>query len=599
MPSDPPKPPISNATHGLVGTLKPCTIPSINSTHPNQKAWNAESYTFLDEDCPQTANPTLWQQSHLTSINGLFEVTAGVYQIRGFDVANMTIIEGDTGILVVDPLTSTETAAEALSLYRSVRGERPVSALLYTHSSIDHFGGVQGVLPPEEGVKYNIPIIAPEGFMEAVTNENNFVGNAMARRTMFVYGSSLARDAGGTVGCGIGSSVSTGCSSLIPPNILVKHNEEERVVDGVRIVFQLVKGDGVASEMNCYFSVQRALYFSECLVQGLHAVSSLRGGTAVDVKGWSRVLDEALVLFGEEAEVLCLGHTWPVWGTEEIELVVASQRDLYAYLHDQTVRLMNRGMNGVEIAEVLDLPVGLQDTWHAQGFYGSVSQNVKGIYQRYMGWFDGDAARLWEHPPAENAKRYVFAMGGIDKVIDKAEHFVHEGDLRFAATLLGHAVSADPMHAEAKEFLAGVYTSLGFGAENATWRNYYLSAAQDLGRIPGLQTKTLGSGMKMGQSVDQWFDLLAIRLNGPKAGTECFAIDVHVIDEQRWWRINLSNGALTYRSALAQDGFSGVSGLTLILQKKELFAVLGGVWLQHAQSGDLGLLEKLLSLIED
>ncbi|KAJ5761985.1 uncharacterized protein N7511_005367 [Penicillium nucicola] len=578
MPPNPPKTTISNANYGLVGTLKPCTVPSTNSTNPHQKAWNAESYAFLQSHCPPTANPALWHQSQLTSIHGLFEVTAGVYQIRNFDLSNMTIVEGDTGILVVDPLTSIETAAEALALYRSVRGERPVSALLYTHSHIDHFGGALGILPPlPGGAKYDIPIIAPVGFVAAAMDENLLVGRAMARRTMFVYGSSLARDAGGTVGCGIGSGVSTGEASFIPPNLEVKYSGEERVVDGVRIVFQVVEGgEG-----------------------GMHAVSSLRGGRAVDVKRLSRVLDEALVLFGDEAEVLCLGHTWPVWGTEEIGKVVAGQRDLYAYLHDQTVRLMNRGLNGAEIAEALDLPVGLRDVWHAQGFYGSVSQNVKGIYHRYMGWFDGDAARLWEHPPAENAKRYVFALGGIDKVIDKAEHFAHEGDLRFAATLLGHAVAAEPLHAAATEALAGVYTSLGFGAENATWRNFYLSAAQSLGTIPGLQFKTLGSGMKIGQSVDQWLDLLAIRLNGPRAGTECFALDLHVIDEQRWWRVNLSNGALTHRSALAQDGFSGVSGQTLVLQKKELFDILGGVGRAQSGQSESTLLEKLLSLIEE
>ncbi|OGE47738.1 hypothetical protein PENARI_c037G11701 [Penicillium arizonense] len=589
-----PKTTLTNATYGLVSALKPCTIPS--STNPNHIIWNNEAYSFLQHPCPQTANPNLWHQSQLTTIHGLFEVTAGVYQVRGLDLSNMTIIEGDTGILVLDPLTSTETASEALSLYRSVRGERHVSALLYSHSHIDHFGGAQGILPP--GTKHDIPIIAPEGFMAAAMDENIFVGNAMAKRTMFMYGSSLPRDPAGQIGCGIGSSVAAGSASLIPPNISIKHSGEERVVDGVRIVFQLVPGTEAPAEMNCYFSVQRALYISECVVHGLHNVASLRGGQAVDAKGWSRYLDEALVWFGDEAEVLCMGHTWPVWGQEEIADVVSGQRDLYAYLHDQTVRLMNRGLNGVEIAEVLGLPAGLQSAWHAQGFYGSVSHNVKGIYQRYMGWFDGDAAHLWEHPPAENAKRYVFTMGGIDEVIRKAEHFVQEGDLRFAATLLRHAVSADPMYAASKEALADVYMRLGFGAENATWRNYYLSAAQDLGRTPNSQIKALGTGMKMGQSVEQWLDLMAIRLNGPKAGAERFAIDVHVTDEQRWWRVTVSNGALTYRSALAQDGFSGVSGLTLALQKRELFGVLGGVGLHEAQSGELGLLEKLLSLVE-
>jgi alkyl sulfatase BDS1-like metallo-beta-lactamase superfamily hydrolase len=597
MTTNAPKPPIQNSTRGLVGTIKPCTIPSANN--PAQKAWNAESYAFLDNPCPETSNESLWAQSKLNQTNGLFEVTAGVYQIRGLDLANMTIIEGDSGIIVLDPLTTTETASEALSLYRSVRGERPVSALLYSNASIDHFGGARGILPDIHGVKYDIPIIAPRGFMEAAIDENVLVGNAMAKRTGFIFGSSLPRNELGTIGCGVGSSVSVGGSSLIPPNIGVKVDGEERVVDGVRMVFQLIPDSVAGAQMNCYFSVQRSLFISEAFVNGMACVSSLRGGQAVDAKGLSKVLDRALVLFGDEAEVLCLGYTWPTWGKEEIGEIVAAQRDLYAFLHDQTVRLMNRGLNGVEIAEILKLPVGLQAAWHARGFYGSVSQNVKGIYQRYMGWFDGDAARLWEHPPAENAKRYVVSMGGIDEVIRKAEQFVREGDLRFAATLLGHAVSADPMHAASKEALASVYTRLGFGAENAIWRNYYLSAAQDLGKMHGSQTKALGSGMKIGQSVDQWLDLLAIRLNGTKAGAECFTIHFHLPDEQRWWRVNLSNGALTYRSALAPDGFSGVPDLTLTLPKKELFSLLGGIGLQHAHLGDLTLFERLLSLIED
>jgi alkyl sulfatase BDS1-like metallo-beta-lactamase superfamily hydrolase len=594
----------TNANRGLVASLNPCTITAADG----HTVWNSEDHAFIQNDCPPTANPKLWRQGQLTSIQGLFEVTEGVYQVRGFDLSNMTLVESDTGVIVIDPLTCIETAAEALALYRSVRGNRAVSAVIYSHSHIDHFGGAAGVISPDQ--LPTIPIIAPEGFMEEAVSENMLLGPAMIRRAIYMYGSKLPKAPDGQIGCGIGASVPRGTGSLIPPKISITQTGDERVVDGVRIIFQMVPGSEAPSEMNFYFPDQRALYIAECAVHSLHNIITLRGAQVRDARAWSRYLDESLVLFVEDAggkepsaQVLFAGHNWPTWGTAEITKMISEQRDLYAYLHDQTVRLMNHGKTGIEIAEELVLPVGLQTSWHAQGFYGSVSHNVKGIYQRYMGWFDGDAAHLWEYPAAENGKRYVSCMGGMTEVIRKAEEFSKAGDLRFAATLLGHAVASDRTHRDAKRALACVFTKLGHGAENATWRNFYLSAAADLGAetsptLPGQKQGAIGNGLKPTQSVEQWFDLLAVRLNGPQSGDERFAIDFHVIDEGvKKWRVNVSNGALTYH-ALDLEGLSGVSGLTLVLHKRELFDILGGGPLHTQLKGDASLISRLLTLME-
>jgi alkyl sulfatase BDS1-like metallo-beta-lactamase superfamily hydrolase len=583
-----------NAKRGFIDALDPCII----RTADDRIVWNNDEYNFLAGECPPTANPKLWRQGQLLSIQGLFKLTEGVYQVRGLDLSNMTIVEGKEGVIVIDPLTSVETAAAALALYRKHRGDRKVTAVIYSHSHIDHFGGAQGILPVAKS--HSIPLIAPEGFMEEATSENLYLGNSMRRRAAYMYGNRIPKGPAGQIGCGLGMCVPSGVNSLVPPNMIIHQTGEERVVDGVRIIFQLVPESEAPSEMNFYFPDHRALYIAECAVHSLHNIITLRGAQVRDAKAWSQYLDESLALFGEKSEVMLAGHAWPTWGQIEIKKFIGDQRDLYAYIHDQTVRLMNHGMTGIEIAEHLSLPPSLQKSWFAQGFYGSVSHNVKGIYQRYMGWFDGNPAHLWEHPPKQSAKRYVECMGGIDEVVRKAEGFAKEGDLRFAVTLLDHAVTFDPSHTGAKKALASVFTKLGHGSENGTWRNFYLTGALALlaGNRPDPR-QSLSVGLRPEQSVEQWLTLLAIRLDGIKAAEAYFSIDFHLTDEKRWWRVNLSNGALTYRNATSKDDFYGEAKLTLNLTKSELLRVLNGGNIERiSYKGDGNLINMLLSLME-
>ncbi|KAJ5689712.1 Metallo-hydrolase/oxidoreductase [Penicillium macrosclerotiorum] len=582
-----------NAKQGFIDALDPCIIRGVDE----RVIWNNEEYNFLSGECPESANPKLWRQGQLTSIQGLFEVTRGVYQIRGFDLSNMTIVEGNEGVIVIDPLTTVETAAAALALYRKNRGDRKVTGVIYSHSHIDHFGGALGVLPPNEN--HGVPIIAPEGFMEEATSENLYAGDAMRRRAAFMYGTFLPKAPDSQIGCGLGMCVPTGVNSLIPPSLSIRQTGEERIFDGVRILFQLVPGSEAPSEMNFYFPNHKALYIAECAVHSLHNIITLRGAQVRDAKAWSQYLDESLTLYGRYSDVVFAGHGWPTWGSDKIINFIAAQRDLYAYLHDQTVRLMNHGLTGIEIAERLSLPPSLQKSWSAQSFYGSVSHNVKGIYQRYMGWFDGNPAHLWEHPPKESAKRYVACMGGIDEVVLKAKKFESEGDLRFAATLLGHATALDPNHAESQTSLASVYRKLGYATENGTWRNFYLTGARlqlPGGKMPRQKTSI---ELKPTQTVNQWFTLLSIHIDGCKASGEVFAIELHVTDEKEFWRLNVSNATLTYRNASKKEELFGSSGLTMKLTKRELLRVLKGEEIPGAiQSGDSQLMPKLLSLME-
>ncbi|PYI00324.1 alkyl sulfatase [Aspergillus sclerotiicarbonarius CBS 121057] len=477
------------------------------------------------------------------------------------------------GVIIIDPLTSVECAAAALALYRKHRGQRPVTGTT------------------------SIPLVAPEGFVEEAMSENIYVGPAMRRRALYMYGAQLPKAPDGQIGCGIGMAVSTGMTSFVPPNTMVTSTGEERTIDGVRIQFQLVPETEAPAEMNFFFPDHRALYIAECATHSLHNIITLRGALVRDAKAWARYLDESLVLFGHASDVLFAGHNWPTWGQKEIEQMISEQRDVYAYLHDQTVRMMNQGLTGIEIAETMTLPPALQTAWHVQGFYGSVSHIVKGIYQRYMGWFDGNPAHLWEYPPVENARRYVACMGGIDQVVGKAERFAQDGDFRFAATLLGHAVSLDPHHEKSRRTLAWVFEKLGFGAENATWRNFYLSAARDLRGEPQNNPMPQSRELNPGQSVEQWLTLLSVRLDGPQAANEAFTLDIDVTDEQRW-RLILSNGVLTSRKASDRAAFPGKPGFTMSLAKQRLREILSGQPdLDGVDSeGDAALLHRLLAL---
>ncbi|TMQ90587.1 MBL fold metallo-hydrolase, partial [Actinomadura soli] len=581
-----------NAERGLVASLSPGVVRDADG----RVVWDNDVFAFLDGPCPETVNPSLWRQSQLCAKQGLFEVTDGIYQVRGLDLSNMTLVEGERGVIVIDPLVSVETAAAALALYREHRGDRPVTGLIYTHSHVDHFGGAEGVIEP--GNPEGVPILAPAGFLENAVAENVYAGTAMARRGVYHTGVNLERSPDGMVGTGLGQTASSGRVSLVPPNKDITRTGQDEVLDGVRIVFQLTPGTEAPAEMNFHFPGRRALCLAENATHNLHNILTLRGALVRDARVWARYLDEAITLFADDTDVAFASHHWPTWGRGDIVAYLAQQRDLYAYLHDQTLRLLNQGHTGVEIAEMIDLPPALAGAWHARGYYGSVSHNVKAIYQRYMGWFDGNPAHLWEHPPVEAAKRYVECMGGASKVMAMARDYSGQGDLRFAATLLNHVVFADPGNADAKNALADVYQRLGEGSECGTWRNFYLTGAMELHEGAKPLPTSIAGGMAAGLTVEQVFDSMAIRVNGPKAWDEHLTIDWDFTDTGDRYRMMLSNGVLIHRRATGGAG-GGDADLMLTLTRPHLFALIAGGGTDGITStGDAAALHRLLAVMD-
>ncbi|ASR35222.1 alkyl sulfatase [Prauserella marina] len=583
----------NDAERGFVAALSPGVIKAADG----RVVWDNDAYDFLNQDCPDTAHPSLWRQGQLCAKQGLFEVTDGIYQVRGFDLSNMTLVEGKHGVVVIDPLISVECAEAALAFYREHRGDRPVTGLIYTHSHGDHFGGARGVLP--EGSEDGVPIIAPEGFLEHAVSENVYAGNAMTRRAMFMYGDQLPKGPAGQIGCGLGMTTSTGSVSLIAPTVDITHTGQEQRIDGVHMIFQLTPGTEAPAEMNFLFPDRRALCLAENATHNMHNVLTLRGALVRDARVWARYLDEAIDYFAGGFDLSFASHHWPTWGADNVVEYLSTQRDLYAYLHDQTLRMLNEGLTGPEIAEALRLPPALENAWHARGYYGSLNHNVKAIYQRYLGWFDGNPAHLWEHPPAEQAARYVESMGGVEQTLTTARGYVAAGDPRFAATLLNHVVFAEPDHRAAREELAGVYDQLGAGAENGTWRNFYLSAATELRHGAAPASLSLGDPeMMMALTVEQLLDSIAIRVDGPRAWDEHLVIDIELTDERRRYRILLRNGVLTHRGAPLDRKADGEAGLTLTLTKPALLGLIAnGDTAGVDHDGDLAVLDRLRALL--
>jgi linear primary-alkylsulfatase len=553
-----------NANRGLVARLEPGVIKAADG----RVVYDADAFTRTTAgDCPDTVHPSLWRQSQLTAIQGLFVVTEGIYQLRGIELSNMTVVEGDTGVIVIDPAVSAEVSAAGLALYRKHRGDRPVTAVIYSHSHIDHFGGVLGVV--DAGT--DVPIVAPRHFLEHAVSENVYAGVAMLRRGVYHTGAGLPVSATGQVGVGLGSGTSTGTVGLLAPTLDITHTGQQETLDGVRIVFQLTPGTEAPAEMNFCFPERRALCLAENVTHNLHNLLTLRGAEVRDARSWSRYIAEAIEMFGGGIDVAFASHHWPTWGADNVLRLMTQQRDLYAYLHDQTLRLLNQGYVGSEIAETIEIPPALEAAWHAHGYYGSVSHNVKAIYQRYLGWYDGNPAHLWLHPPEAAAARYVKAIGGVDATIVRAREFADAGDLRFAAELASHAVFADPSSEPAKTLLADVLTRLGYGAECATWRNNYLTGAMEL-RGTVVDTAVSAAGMAGALTVTQLFDSLAIRIDGKRAWDTTASIRWHFTDSGEEYRMELSNGALIHHPTTRTDP----ADLTITLTRAQLLAMLGG-----------------------
>ncbi|MEU3607645.1 alkyl sulfatase dimerization domain-containing protein [Streptomyces sp. NPDC035033] len=566
----------ADATRGLIDRYTPCVI----RNERGRAVWDNERWSFLEQEPPDTVHPSLWRIGRLNALQGLFEVVPGVYQVRGLDGSNMTVIEGDDGVVVVDPLCSEESAAAAWHLYRRNRGDRPVRAVVYSHSHGDHFGGVHGVTGPEAVAAGECAIVAPAGFLEHAVSENVFAGPAMRRRAAYMYGAKLPAGPDGTVGFGLAQAMSAGRFGLIPPTVTVETTGQELLLAGVRFVFQLTPDTEAPSEMNFFLPDQDVLLIAENATHTLHNVLTLRGALVRDAHAWASYLTESLQLF-PDAGVLIGSHHWPTWGRDRVRAFLTEQRDAYAYLHDQTVRLMNRGLTGPEIAEELAaFPGDLGRAWSVRGYYGSLSHNVKAVYQRYMGWFDGNPAHLWQHPPAEQARRYVDFMGGADAVLAKARVSYEEGDLRWVAEVVDRVVFADPANTEARELLATTYERLGHAQENGTWRNFYLTGAQEL-RAPDDHRPPRRPGFSLG-GVDmvgalttrQVFESLAVCLDGPRAAAHRLLLRWEFTDASEVWTLLLGNGVLTPLRGDAPGGEK--PHVTLRLERAALDRVLSG-----------------------
>jgi alkyl sulfatase BDS1-like metallo-beta-lactamase superfamily hydrolase len=555
------------ARRGLVAAFDPPVV----KDDSGRTVWDLRSYDFLDGEPPDTAHPNLWRQSQLTRIAGLFELAPGFYQLRGFDLSNMHVVEGERGIVVIDPLVSAETAAAALALYREHRGERPVTGLIYTHSHVDHFGGARGVVSGEEIEARQIPVLAPAGFLHHAVSENVFAGTAMGRRAGYMYGALLERGPAGQVGSGLGQTTSLGTITLIPPTVEIGATGQTETVDGVRMTFQLTPGTEAPAEMNIHFPQAEALCVADNVARSMHNILTPRGALVRDPRIWAHYLDEAIELFGADSEVLFSGHHWACWGSDQIVDLLEKQRDLYTYLHDQTLRLLNKGHTGPEIAELIELPPSLANEWHCREFYGSVSHNAKAVYQRYIGWFDGNPAHLWEHPPVEQARRYVEFMGGSEGLLAKAQSSFEQGDYRWVAEVVNHVVFAEPENEDARNLQAEALERLGYGAENATWRNFFLMGAKELREgISGTPTAAAPPDIVANLSVGQLLDAMAIRLDGPRAWGSHLRIDWVIADPDEEHALTVHRGVLRHRPGRHEQA----AGAALLLDRAALDQLL-------------------------
>ncbi|WP_068297715.1 alkyl/aryl-sulfatase [Pararhodobacter sp. CCB-MM2] len=535
----------AEAERGLIAALDPGVILSKDGSRP---VWDLTRYAFLDpEETPDTVHPALWQQARLNRIAGLFEVVPGVYQLRGFDLSNMTLIEGERGVIVVDPLVSADAAAAALAFYRRHRGPRPVTAIVYTHCHADHYGGARGIVTEEEATK--LPILAPEGFLHEAISETLLAGHAMYRRTVYFSGAMLEKGPLGQVDSGLGKSVSTGRVTLIAPNDEIRETGERRVLDGVEFVFQMAPDTEAPAEFLFYLPAFRTLCAAELATRTMHNLYTLRGAAVRSAVAWWQALDQAVALFGDQVEAMIAQHHWPAWGRDRIVALLERQRDLYKHLHDQTLRLANQGLTAPEIAEALTLPVGLSQAWDCLPFYGTASHNAKGVFQRYLGWYDSHPATLNPHPPRAAAERYVAFMGGADAVVAKARESFDAGDYRWVAEVLRHVVFARPDHRPARDLQADALEQLGYQSSAASWRNEYLTAAHELrhGILTWPAPKTANPDQKRAMTAPMLLDYLGIRLNAARAEGLDRSEDITLAETGESYRLTLRNGALTYR----------------------------------------------------
>ncbi len=537
------------ASQGFIATLKDTRILAADG----RVVFDAGAYDFAEGPAPDTMNPSLWRHLGLLNNHGLFEVTPGLWQVRGLDISVMSIIATETGYIIVDPLTATETAAAAMSLVREHIGDKPIVAVIYTHSHGDHFGGVKGIVSDADVTAGKVQIIAPEGFMEHAVSENLIAGPAMSRRANYQFGTRLTPGPAGQGGAGIGTGLPNGSISLIAPTQTITETGQKLVIDGIEIEFQVTPGTEAPAEMNFYLPHLRALCLAENANPTMHNILPPRGALVRDSKAWADYLTEALHLYGARTDVMFVSHGWPRWGQENVAAFMSSHRDAYKYLHDQSVRLMNKGYTAEEIAEVIALPGSLASKWYNRGYYGTMAHNSKAVYQRYLGWYDANPANLNPWPPEEAAVRYVKAMGGKARALRTAQTAFNEGDYRWAAEVASHLVFADDTNTEARELLARAFEQMGYQAEGSLWRNMYLTGAAEARVDPSAAgMSTLSSDVISAISVEQVFDLLAVRVDPQLADGKSVTIAFVFPDLGETRLVSIRNSVLVHEPGTGQ-----------------------------------------------
>jgi len=568
--------------------------------------WNLKPYDFLKADQPAaTVNPSLWRQSQLNLANGLFKVTERVYQLRGFDIANITIVEGDSGLIVTDTTLSVQTAKAALELYYQHRPKKPVVALIYTHSHADHFGGARGLISEADAASGQVKVIAPEGFMEHAVAENVIAGNAMSRRAQYQFGTPLPVGDKGQVDGGLGKALARGNISLIPPNDVIKQPYESRTIDGVEIEFHLVPGSEAPAEMIMYYPQFKLLNMAEDANHTMHNLYTIRGAEIRDGRLWSKYIGEAIDRYGDRTDVVIAQHHWPLWGKDRIVPYLKKQRDVYKFIHDQSVRLLNHGLTSTEIAERLTLPPSLASEFAARGYYGTLSHNAKAVYQFYLGWYDANPADLNPLPRAEEARKEIDYMGGAAAVLTRAREDFKAGQYRWVASVASKLVFADPANQEARALGADALEQLGYQAEASTWRNAYLLGAQELRHgVPKNPTgSTANAELLKGVSLDLAFDFLGVRLNAAKAEGKHIVVNWTFTEPKQTFVMNLENSALTHLAGKLSDN-ADVS-VTLNRATFDAISLKQRTFLGAVATGDLWIsgnplkLRELFALFDD
>lgn len=555
--------------------------------------WSQSAYAFLEEDAPDTANPSLWRNAQLNHLYGLFEVTDGIYQVRGYDMTNITFVEGDTGWIVFDPLMSVECSKAALALVNENLGQRPVKGIVISHPHVDHYGGIKGIISEEESA--DIPIIVPEGFHEHAVSENVYAGNAMGRRAGYQYGTILDSGETGSLAIGIGMGQSKGTVSYLMPNDTITQTGETRTIDGVLMEFQMTPGTEAAAEMNTWFPQKNALWLAENCTGTLHNLYTLRGAQVRDGNAWAEYIMEAITRYGASAEVVFQAHNWPHWGNQFINEYMQNTAAVYKFINDQTLMYINQGYTSDEISNMITLPETLEKNWYTRQYYGTVAHDSKAVYQKYMGWYDANPVNLNPLTPSDSARKYVEYMGDPEEILKKAREDFEKGEYQWVAEITNVLVYADPANEQARYLCADALEQLAYQAESGTWRNAYLSGALELRNgTTDDQSKRAKSSADLQKTMtpEMMFDQMGILLDANAAQDLNLKINFNITDAGTYL-VTIDSGVLLYQEGVKDEE----ADATLTLPRTAMFSILTRNEEQQRQGikieGDQEILKKL------